>query len=81
LAPGPDGDGVPVILFTKGGGMWLEAIAATGCTGIGLDWTQDIGEARARVGDKAALQGNMDPAVLRAPREVIEAEVSAILQS
>ncbi len=80
LAPGPDGEEVPAILFTKGGGMWLEAIAATGCHGIGLDWTQDIGEARARVGDKAALQGNMDPAVLRAPVEVIEAEVSAILQ-
>ncbi|RLA47803.1 MAG: uroporphyrinogen decarboxylase [Gammaproteobacteria bacterium] len=76
-----EGRTVPVILFTKGGGGWLEAIAATGCQAIGLDWCQDIGEARARVGDRVALQGNMDPAVLRASTTAIEAEVATILQS
>ncbi len=81
LTPAPDGQDVPVILFTKGGGMWLEAMAATGCQGVGLDWTQDIGEARARIGEQTALQGNMDPAVLRAPVAVIEREVIAILEA
>ena len=52
-----DGERVPSIVFTKGGGQWLEAIAATGCDAVGLDWTTDIGEARRRVGDKGALQG------------------------
>lgn len=81
LTPAPDGEDVPVIVFTKGGGIWLEAIADTGCHGVGLDWTQDIGEARARIGEQTALQGNMDPAVLRAPVEVIETEVVAILEA
>lgn len=70
---------VPVILFTKGGGQWLEAIAATGCDAAGLDWTTDIGRARARVGDKIALQGNMDPTVLYASPEAIRAEVKRII--
>lgn len=76
-----DGRDVPVILFTKGGGLWLEAMADTGCQGLGLDWTMDIGVAKARVGDRVALQGNMDPAVLRADPVTIEREVQRILAS
>ena len=76
-----EGRDVPVILFTKGGGHWLEAMAETGCDALGLDWTVDIGAARARVGNKVALQGNMDPAVLRADPARIESEVATILQS
>lgn len=76
-----DGRDVPVILFTKGGGLWLEAMANTGCDCLGLDWTIDIGSAHHRVGDKVALQGNMDPAILRAKPEVIQREVKRILGS
>ncbi len=72
---------VPAILFTKGGGQWLEVMAATGADALGLDWTCDIGQARARVGAKVALQGNMDPSVLYAKPERIRAEVAAILAS
>jgi uroporphyrinogen decarboxylase len=74
-----NGQRVPVILFTKGGGQWLEKIADSGCDAIGLDWTVDIAQARARVGDRVALQGNMDPAVLYASPERIRAEVKNIL--
>ncbi|WP_166422677.1 uroporphyrinogen decarboxylase [Paraglaciecola sp. 20A4] len=74
-----DGRRVPVTLFTKNAGMWLESIAATGCDGIGLDWTIDIDNAKARVGDKVALQGNMDPSMLYASPERIEQEVQHIL--
>lgn len=70
---------VPVTLFTKGGGLWLEAIAETGCDAVGLDWTIDIADARRRVGHKVALQGNMDPSVLYAQPERIEQEVKQIL--
>lgn len=70
---------VPVILFTKQGGQWLEAIANTGCDALGIDWTQDIGDARARVGDKVALQGNLDPATLYAKPDVITEEVKRVL--
>ncbi len=76
-----DGRRVPVVLFTKGGGQWLEAIAASGCDAIGLDWTMDIGTARTRVGDRVALQGNLDPMVLFASPERIRAEVAAVLAS
>ena len=76
-----EGRKVPVILFTKGGGQWLEDMAATGCDGLGIDWTTDIGEARRRVGDKVALQGNMDPSVLYASPERIRQEVAAIMES
>lgn len=76
-----EGRRVPVTLFTKGGGPWLEAMAATGCDALGLDWTTDIADARRRVGDKVALQGNMDPSVLYAPPARIEQEVSTILAS
>ncbi|MBY5992152.1 uroporphyrinogen decarboxylase [Ferrimonas balearica] len=74
-----DGRKVPVVLFTKGGGQWLEDIAATGCDAVGLDWTVDVKDARARVGDKVALQGNMDPSMLYAPVPRIEEEVERIL--
>lgn len=74
-----EGRKVPVTLFTKGGGLWLEAIAETGCDAIGLDWTVDIADARKRVGDKVSLQGNMDPSVLYATPERIEQEVKNIL--
>ena len=74
-----EGRRVPVILFTKNGGQWLESIADSGCDAVGLDWTTDIGNARARVGDKVALQGNMDPAMLYAPKERIRQEVADIL--
>ncbi|WGE34091.1 uroporphyrinogen decarboxylase [Actinobacillus genomosp. 1] len=74
-----EGRKVPVTLFTKGGGLWLEAIAETGCDAVGLDWTIDIADARRRVGHKVALQGNMDPSVLYAQPERIEQEVKQIL--
>lgn len=76
-----EGRPVPVILFTKGAGPWLELIADSGCHGVGVDWTVDIGQARNRIGGRVGLQGNMDPAILRAPAAVIEAEVEAILAS
>lgn len=72
---------VPVVLFTKGGGAWLEDMAATGCDALGIDWTLDIGEARKRVGNKVALQGNMDPSVLYAAPDRIRREVGEILAS
>ena len=74
-----EGRRVPVILFTKNGGQWLETMADSGADALGLDWTTDIGNARARVGDSVALQGNMDPAMLFAPPERIRAEVADIL--
>ncbi len=76
-----EGRDVPVILFTKNGGLWLEQIADSGCHGVGLDWTLDIGGARARIGDRVALQGNMDPAILYASPKSIRDEVSRILAS
>ena len=75
-----DGRKVPVTLFTKNGGQWLEAMAATGCDALGLDWTIDIADAKRRVGDKVALQGNMDPSMLYAEPARIEQEVQHILQ-
>jgi len=75
-----DGRIVPRIMFTKGGGLWLERMAQAGADCLGLDWTIDIGEARQRVGDLVALQGNLDPAILLSTPEAIETEVSNILQ-
>lgn len=72
---------VPNIVFTKGGGLWLERIANCGCDAVGIDWTVDIAEARRLVGQKVALQGNLDPAVLFASPEVITAEVDKILSA
>ena len=76
-----EGTCVPVIVFTKGGGLWLEDIAAIGPDAVGLDWTVDIGAARARVGDRVALQGNLDPSVLFASPATIEREVGHVLRS
>ena len=76
-----EGRRVPSIVFTKGGGLWLESMADIGADALGLDWTVDIGEARKRVGDKVALQGNLDPAILLSTPEAIEREVAAILAS
>lgn len=67
-----EGRRVPVTLFTKGGGQWLEAMAETGCDALGLDWTTDIADARRRVGNKVALQGNMDPSMLYASARVLK---------
>jgi uroporphyrinogen decarboxylase len=72
---------VPCIVFTKGGGLWLEEIGAIGADAIGLDWTVNLGQARARVGQQVALQGNLDPAVLFAQPEQIRAEVARALAS
>ncbi len=76
-----DGERIPAIVFTKGGGLWLEAIAASGCDAIGVDWTIDLGEARRRVGQHVALQGNLDPNVLFATPEIIAAEAKKVLDS
>ena len=76
-----DGVRIPSIVFTKGGGLWIESIANTGCDAIGLDWTMDIGIARQKVGHKVALQGNLDPAVLFASPEAIRTETEKVLSS
>ncbi|MDF1588592.1 MAG: uroporphyrinogen decarboxylase [Gammaproteobacteria bacterium] len=72
---------VPVTLFTKGGGQWLELMAQTGVDAVGLDWTTDLAVARQRVGDKVSLQGNMDPCVLYASADRVEQEVASVLAS
>ena len=72
---------IPVILFTKAGGSWLEDLAASGCDAVGVDWTVDMSEARQRVGGRVALQGNMDPSVLYASPDRICQEVQTILDS
>ena len=74
-----DGRRVPVIVFTKGGGQWLNAIADCGAQAVGIDWTTDIGVARQLVGDRVALQGNMDPSMLYASPARIREEVASIL--
>ena len=76
-----DGQRIPSIVFTKGGGLWLESIAECGCDAISVDWTIDIGEARRRVGHQVALQGNLDPTVLFASPENIVRESKAVLDS
>ena len=70
---------VPVILFTKNGGQWIEDMTTTGADALGLDWTTDIGDARRRVGDRVALQGNLDPCVLYASPETIARETREVL--
>jgi uroporphyrinogen decarboxylase len=76
-----EGRRVPVIMFTKGGGQWLELMANTGADCLGLDWTTDIAQARARVGDRVSLQGNMDPAILYTNPARIRQEVASILKA
>ncbi len=70
---------VPVILFTKGGGAWLEEMTLSGCSALGLDWQTGLGDARKRVGNKVALQGNLDPAMLYANPDKIRSEVADLL--
>jgi uroporphyrinogen decarboxylase len=70
---------IPRIVFTKGGGLWLDSLARIGADALGLDWTVDIGDARRRVGERVALQGNLDPAVLFAPPEAVEREAGNVL--
>jgi uroporphyrinogen decarboxylase len=72
---------VPSIVFTKGGGQWLEESAALGCDALGLDWTTSLAHARARVGHRVALQGNLDPMALMAQPAQIQAEVAKVLES
>lgn len=75
------GSRIPNIVFTKGGGLWIEKIASIGCDAVGLDWTMDIGKARRLVGDKVALQGNLDPFVLFSNPESIVRETERVLES
>jgi len=76
-----EGRKVPVILFTKGGGQWLEQTAATGCDALGIDWTTDLADARRQVGNRVALQGNIDPCILYAAPERIRQGVAEVLAS
>jgi len=76
-----DGARIPCIVFTKGGGPWLQEIAACGADVVGLDWTVNLAQARAAVDDRVALQGNLDPNVLFAPPAAIEREAAAVLDS
>lgn len=76
-----EGRRVPSIVFTKGGGIWLSDIAASGCDAVGLDWTMDLGEARRRVGDRVALQGNFDPMALFGNPDAVRREALRVLES
>jgi uroporphyrinogen decarboxylase len=76
-----EGRKVPVILFTKGGGHWLNTMIHSGADALGVDWTIDLGDARALTGDKVALQGNMDPCILYSNPERIRTEVANVLAS
>ncbi len=76
-----EGERVPCIVFTKGGGLWLEQIAGIGCDAVGLDWTVDLGQARRRIDDRCALQGNLDPMALFAPDEPLRAQVRRVLDA
>ncbi len=83
---GTDGSDVPRIVFTKGGGIWLPEMRDLDCEVLGLDWTANLGKARAIVGGEAggpgkALQGNIDPNVLFAPPERIAEQVRHVLES
>jgi uroporphyrinogen decarboxylase len=74
-----NGQQIPAILFTKGGGLWLETMAESGYDALGLDWQTDIGLARSRVGEQVALQGNMDPVTLYANPDVIREKVKQVI--
>jgi uroporphyrinogen decarboxylase len=76
-----DGVRIPRLLFTKGGGLWLDEIADAGADVVGLDWTMNLARARARVGDRVALQGNLDPNVLFAPPDAVRTQARAVLDS
>jgi uroporphyrinogen decarboxylase len=81
LKSAPDGKRVPTIVFTKGGGAWLDAIASCGASCVGLDWTVDMAEARRRFGSRVALQGNLDPVVLLADRDTVIREATATVRA
>ncbi len=81
LKDDPRARDVPVVLFSKGAGAHLEAMADTGCAALGVDWTLDIGEARERVGSRVALQGNLDPSVLLADTDTVVREARAIMDA
>ncbi len=76
-----DGQKVPCILYTKGGGQWLKEMADTGADCLGIDWTMDMADARKQVGDRVALQGNMDPTILYASADRVREEVKVVLES
>lgn len=76
-----EGRKVPVVLFTKNGGQWLDIMADTGCDGLGVDWTTNLADARKRTGDRVALQGNLDPSVLYGDRDTIRHHVKQVLDS
>jgi uroporphyrinogen decarboxylase len=76
-----EGSRIPSIVFTKGGGLWLEAIAASGCDAVGLDWTVNLGSARGRIDDRCALQGNLDPMALFAPERELRDQVRKVIDS
>jgi len=71
----------PIVLFTKGGGQWLEMMADTGCDGLGLDWTVDLAQAKSRVGDRVVLQGNMDPVVMNTGAAEVEQNALQVLEA
>jgi uroporphyrinogen decarboxylase len=87
--PAPVGSGlsgaqrvrVPSIVFTKGGGQWLEPLSACGADAVGLDWTTELSDARARIGSRCALQGNLDPMALMGEDAQIRAEVARVFES
>ncbi|CAM2138813.1 uroporphyrinogen decarboxylase [Pararobbsia alpina] len=76
-----DGERVPVIAFTKGGGLWLDELADIGADALGVDWTVNIGRARERVGNRVALQGNLDPSALFAPPDAVRAQARSVLDA
>ena len=81
IKPEHEGERIPTISFTKGGGLWLQDLAATGCDAVGVDWTVDLGRARRQIDDRCALQGNLDPMALFADDRAIQAEVRRALES
>ena len=81
LRPAPDGRPVPAIVFTKGGGQWLDSLAGCGAQCIGLDWTADLAAARGRVGGRVALQGNLDPLALLADGAAVVRAATAIVRT
>jgi uroporphyrinogen decarboxylase len=81
LAPAPDGRPVPTIVFTKGGGQWLDDLAGCGASAVGLDWTVDLADARRRVGARVALQGNLDPLVLLTDPDTVAREAAAVVRA
>ena len=72
---------MPVIVFTKGGGLWLEAIAECGCDAVGLDWSTDIAQAKQRIGARVALQGNLDPMVLLSSARTVQHEAKRVIDA